>query len=424
MASARLSFLIVAVLAIAALAAAKDFNGHQVVRFQYSTERDVQALLNIIGEQVDVWSHNPVRKTIDINLHSSTLEVIKKQLPQLTDHVFISDLSSAIQESQMMNEMSRLESTMDDEDYFKAYHSYEEIMNWLNQTHIKYPQLTQLEKIGETFEGRDIMAIRITSNRKTKSSTPKPSIVYNSLQHAREWISGATTQWIIYQLTTGYGVRPEVTAMVDAIEWVIIPVVNVDGYVYTWAKNGNRLWRKNRRPLPNTSCMGVDLNRNWAYHFEGGSAGKCEEIYPGPSPFSEPESSALASFIKNNPNTVGYIDFHAYSELFMWPWAWTSAPPSNAAEYDKLGFQMVSAIEAVNGVQYTYGQVYTTIYPAYGSSIDWTLGVANVSLSFVIEGRDTGRYGFLLPPAQIIPSGKETFEAVIKMGQWIMGRNN
>ena len=36
---------------------------------------------------------------------------------------------------------------------------------------------------------------------------------------------------------------------------------------YTW--NGDRLWRKNRRVNPGSSCMGVDINRNYNDHWGG-----------------------------------------------------------------------------------------------------------------------------------------------------------
>lgn len=50
--------------------------------------------------------------------------------------------------------------------------------------------------------------------------------------------------------------------------------------------------------------------------------------------------------------------------------------------------------------------------PAAGGSEDWTYGVLGVKYSFSVELRDTGRYGFLLPPDQIIPTGEETFEGL------------
>ena len=50
--------------------------------------------------------------------------------------------------------------------------------------------------------------------------------------------------------------------------------------------------------------------------------------------------------------------------------------------------------------------------PAAGGSEDWTYGKLGVKYSFSVELRDTGRYGFLLPPDQIIPTGEETFEGL------------
>ena len=47
---------------------------------------------------------------------------------------------------------------------------------------------------------------------------------------------------------------------------------------------------------------------------------------------------------------------------------------------------------------------------ASGGSEDWTYGNLNVTYSFSVELRDEGRYGFLLPKDQIIPTGEETFE--------------
>ena len=49
---------------------------------------------------------------------------------------------------------------------------------------------------------------------------------------------------------------------------------------------------------------------------------------------------------------------------------------------------------------------------ASGGAEDWTYGTLGVTYSFSVELRDTGRYGFLLPADQIIPTGEETFEGL------------
>ena len=48
--------------------------------------------------------------------------------------------------------------------------------------------------------------------------------------------------------------------------------------------------------------------------------------------------------------------------------------------------------------------------------MDWVKGTFNTNLTLTFEMRDKGRYGFLLPPAQIIPSCEEFldgFEVII-----------
>jgi len=60
------------------------------------------------------------------------------------------------------------------------------------------------------------------------------------------------------------GVAPSDCAL-DANEflqfnWFIIPILNPDGYVYTWTDD--RAWRKNLFQGENPLCTGVDLNRN------------------------------------------------------------------------------------------------------------------------------------------------------------------
>jgi carboxypeptidase A len=60
------------------------------------------------------------------------------------------------------------------------------------------------------------------------------------------------------RLITGYGIDETITEMLDTFEFSIIPVLNLDGFVYTHEKN--RMWRKNRQPN-RYFCVGTDPNR-------------------------------------------------------------------------------------------------------------------------------------------------------------------
>lgn len=109
--------------------------------------------------------------------------------------------------------------------------------------------------------------------------------------HAREWISPASVTYIISQLVEN---RDEHAAYTTGIDYYILPLFNPDGYEYTHTVD--RLWRKNRRR--SLGCVGVDLNRNWGYHWGGAISNRyCTDNYGGISAFSEPETRAVSQFV-------------------------------------------------------------------------------------------------------------------------------
>lgn len=59
----------------------------------------------------------------------------------------------------------------------------------------------------------------------------------------------------------------------------------------------------------------------------------CSQIYPGTHPFSEPEALSLARYMYSIRNRIKvYIDFHAYGQLVLSPWGYTTNyPPTYSA---------------------------------------------------------------------------------------------
>ncbi len=54
--------------------------------------------------------------------------------------------------------------------------------------------------------------------------------------------------------------------------------------------------------------------------------------------------------------------------------------------------------------------------PASGASEDYGYGTLGVKYTYVVELRDKGKYGFLIPERMIADSGIETFEALKVFG--------
>jgi len=239
----------------------------------------------------------------------------------------------------------------------------------------------------------------------------KPVIAWEGGIHAREWIAHATMCYMISKLVTLYGVDSQVTTMLNTFEFHIVPIVNGDGYVYTWTND--RMWRKTRSPNKGSPCIGTDPNRNWDDHWceQGASTQPCTDDYCGIKAFSEIEVQSMANYVLSlaPQKVLEFIDFHSYGQLFMAPFGWSPLPPADAGVQETLGLGSVAAIKATSGTVFEYGRIYEIIYPASGSSADWGYDNGKVTYSYGIELRDTGEYGFLLPADQIRPSGEEIF---------------
>lgn len=91
--------------------------------------------------------------------------------------------------------------------------------------------------------------------------------------HAREWISGATSTYILNELLTS--TDPAVIDIAENFDWYIFPVTNPDGYAFT--HSSDRMWRKTRTPY--STCFGADPNRNWGHMWFSESIFQLIELY-------------------------------------------------------------------------------------------------------------------------------------------------
>jgi len=299
-----------------------------------------------------------------------------------------------------------------DSAWFTEYKDLAAVNAKLNAMVADRPDLVSLIDVGTTLEGRHIYGVRISG-----PGTNKPAVQFNGCHHAREWISVMVPMWIADRLVYEYDTDSQIHSIVDRVEFFIIPVVNQDGFVYTWTPN-NRLWRKNRR-LNAGGCYGVDDNRNYATGWGGGgsSSNPCDDTYRGTAAFSEPETAAMRDFTIAHPQIIATQSYHSYSELFMSPYGYTSSLPPDNATFLAVDAACASAIAAVHGVSYGYGPIYSTIYQASGGDVDWYYAAEGI-FSFTTELRDTGAYGFELPADQIIPTCEENFAAAMYLADW------
>lgn len=304
-----------------------------------------------------------------------------------------------------------------EDDWFTSFHDYAGITAFLDELAARRPDLVTKLTLGTSLEGRTISGLRITGAGGTSA---KPALLFESCQHAREWLSPATTLFIADRLIDGYGVDATLTGLLDRAVFYIVPVVNADGYEYSWTTD--RLWRKNRRDNGD-GTFGVDNNRNWGHQWglEPGSSSDGEsQVYRGTAPFSEPENQNIRDFALAHPEIAAFIDFHTYSQLILSPWGYTigEPPEPDAGTFRTLNAGMAEAISATHGERYRAGPSGETLYLASGIAPDWFYGERG-ALAWTIELRPRGAPGFIITPDQIIPTGEENLAAITVLAQHV-----
>ncbi|KAI8846903.1 hypothetical protein BC829DRAFT_397742 [Chytridium lagenaria] len=408
------------------------FEGEQIWRINLPTDKSVESimLLRDVVPTIDFWSEPRLGRTVDIRIVSPDAgQALTDYLTffNLSHTIMIPDLQAAIDKQNHLEvDMDAPEQFVLDvgmkgtKEYFSKYRKLEEIHGFMEMLNETYPDMVEFMSVGETYEGRTQTGIHIRAPGSKGKGLKKKEFVFHGGQHAREWIGPAVVQWIASELLSGYGKDKSTTKILDNFDFTIIPVLNVDGYTYTHTTN--RMWRKNRQPNKGTTCVGIDPNRNWDYKWGGGGASgnPCGDTYYGDKPFAAAETKNIADYLLSRaPNVISYIDFHAYSQLWMFPYSYDCDLYADKIVED-AGKEAAKALKAVHGKSFAVGSVCNIIYPASGSSVDWAYVIGNVSFPYGLELRDTGFYGFMLPAKQIIPSGEEMFAAIQALALFIL----
>ena len=334
--------------------------------------------------------------------------------------------------------------TEDTNTFFQNYQPLSVILPWMRLLESLFPNHVRITNVGKSYEGRHIAALRIGVHP-TSSENPLPptnsrrkTIIITGGSHAREWISTSSVNYVAYSLATQYGKSSIVGGLVESFNWIFIPTLNPDGYVYTW--NEDRLWRKNRQSTSLQFCSGIDLDRSYGYHWDGfgTSDNPCSESFAGEEPFQAVETGTFVDWVRNetsnnNAQIVGFLDLHSYSQEVLYPYSYScvTAPPS-LENLQELAMGIAKAIRLENGHYYKVvsacgeatstskrGSRKSNLPQGGGSALDWFYGEMGVRPSFQIKLRDTGSYGFLLPKEHIVPTGKEVFAAILYLGQYL-----
>ena len=213
-----------------------------------------------------------------------------------------------------------------DWDKYPTFPAYLEIMEEFESN---YPELCKIIEIGESVQGRKLLAVKISDNVNTEEK--KPSFLYHAMIHGDETLGYMLTLHLIDYLLTNYATDTLVAKLLDNIEIYIAPLVNPDGTYY----GGNSTVNSARRNNANNK----DLNRNWPCWCM-----QSDHIY-GLYDAYEPEVKALKELVESD-NFVMSADLHSGTENVMYP-------SRNIEEVDKEWYLYVCRMYADTASKYS-----------------------------------------------------------------------
>jgi len=381
-----------------------EHRGSKVYRFDGAPEV-IEQMRNDLY-LMDFWGRYDVQAPLALQ---PKLESYFQQ-HNLSYHVHIADLEQHFNDSMVP---STAASDLGFDPFFDAYRTYEQM-----RAEMERYQTTYNGRFGltvslqayptKTFNGNTIWYSAVTG--RGGITTTKKAVFWEGCIHAREWISCMTMMFAMNQLLELYAAgNADVVRWMDGLVIYITPVVNVDGFLWTWSNNRN--WRKTRSTYPGTTCIGTDPNRNWdtsGWGTVGGSTDPCSDTYFGPSRFSERCVQAVSNFLMTNQNWVQFVDWHTYGNMFFSPYGFQcSLPPQQDYNYQyAIDRETALAIAAVYRTTWTYGTICNTIYAVGGGSTDWAYLQNKLRQSF---GAELLGNTFSPPASSIILAGQETW---------------
>ncbi|XP_046952018.1 carboxypeptidase A2 [Lynx rufus] len=385
----------------------ETFVGDQVLEVIPRNEEQIRHLVELEVEehlQLDFWKSPTIPgETAHVRVPFVSVQAVKVFLESqgIAYSIMIEDVQALLDkenEEMLLNQRRERNGNFN----FEAYHTLEEISQAMDNIVAEHPGLVSKVNIGHSFEKRPMNVLKFSTGG------DKPAIWLDAGIHAREWVTQATALWTANKIASGYGNDVSITSILDMMDIFLLPVTNPDGYVFSQTKN--RMWRKNRSRIPGSRCVGVDLNRNWDAGFGGPGASQnpCSDSYHGPQATCEVEVKSIVNFIQSHGRIKAFITLHSYSQLLMFPFGYTCTKPDHFDELNEVAQKAARSLTSLHGTKYKVGSICSVIYQASGGSIDWSYDYG-IKYSFAFELRDTGRYGFLLPANQILPTAKETW---------------
>ena len=370
-----------------------------VARIDHPSSATLDRFLN---DGADIAAYRP-GAWLDLVLTQEQFELLKKEFPSLR----ITQTEAQLK--------ANLQPTKD----IPGYRNYSQILSELTQLQTQYPGLMQFSSIGESWgsiyaaEGtsyyqnfdHELWAVKVSAN--VQMEEDEPAFYFVGEHHAREPLSTEACMGILIHLLENYGSDPVVTDILNTSEVWIVPLLNPDGHKIVLQQT-DIWWRKNLRDNNGNHSFnhqsygegldGVDLNRNYSWHWGYTSATDDQEsaTYHGPDPFSEPETQALRDFLLSKSFLAG-ISYHTYGEYVLYPYGYVDGVAApDQIELAFLAEDIATLLPSQDYGTYAPGPSWG-LYPVSGGLDDWMYGETG-AFAYTIEMATQ-----FIPPASQVP---------------------
>jgi len=288
------------------------------------------------------------------------------------------------------------------------YYSYQKMKDFFIDLRDNNSEIMSLESIGNTYEGRDVLMVKLSDNVDEKED--EPGVLLLGAHHGNEKPSYEVLIFFIKHMVENYwkentdddedglinediidGLDNDEDGLIDedpsedrvrdilnSTQIFLIPMVNPDGVEANSRKNR----APNYGPFGNRNVItsyGVNLNRNYddkwfLYYIFPFNYNLILNLidssfnYRGEHPFSENETKAVRDFVIDQNISIS-LSYHSYSEVILYPWMHTSIPTPDEDLFISIGENMSS----INGYYLYTGRNY--LIPRFagtlGSSENW-----------------------------------------------------
>ncbi|XP_065085255.1 carboxypeptidase B1-like [Ochlerotatus camptorhynchus] len=410
----RAVWLLSALLASAFSADTDSYKGYKLYDVRPSTRAELELLHRVSSElDLDFWSLPLLDRSSSVMVSPWNEDSFTKYLREhnVRHRLLHNDVQSENFSNQIRARTCRSIEKADERATFDYFWTLDEIYKYMEYLRSKYPNLVYVKDYGRTHEDRPIKIITISTNGNVTGS--HPVVLIDAGIQAREWAGHMSVIYLIHQLVERSTDNLDLLRNTD---WVIMPVANPDGYVYTHEKN--RFWSKNRSPTSLT-CNGTDLSRNFPFRWKH-YGDECSTDYAGHTPGSELETRALMQLMaKCAPVTEVYLSVQSCGNSILYPYGYDNVEVPNKAELQELGEKATRAVRAINGPEYTVGSAAALHDPANGRG-DYIYGSLGVEYVYGLKlscGATSGQ-GFMISSEEMQTINREAFEMFKVFGKF------